>query len=119
MTKINCAWYTREDQVSPLNLGLTNEQFEKKQERDENMAKIMIQMDLLTKHVMGSAYKVVNAVGANSVNHDEMQFEDMYNEEVLFLSNQAGGSHQSYPRSSGNQGWNRDRDDGWRDRDRD
>uniref|UniRef100_M1DXZ1 Integrase core domain containing protein n=1 Tax=Solanum tuberosum TaxID=4113 RepID=M1DXZ1_SOLTU len=119
MTKINRAWYTREDQVSPLNLGLTNEQLKKNQERDENMAKIMIQMDLLTKHVMESGYKVVNAVGANSMSPNEMQFEDRYNEEVHFLSNQAGGSHLSYPRSGGNQGWNRDCDDGWRDRDRD
>ena len=35
---------------------------EKNQERDENMAKIMTQLDLLTKHVMNSGLKSVNAV---------------------------------------------------------
>jgi len=60
------------------------------------MAKIMIQMDLLTKHVMGSGYKSVNAVGASSgVSPDEVQFEAMYKEKVQFLSNQAGGSRPS------------------------
>uniref|UniRef100_M1DD16 Integrase core domain containing protein n=1 Tax=Solanum tuberosum TaxID=4113 RepID=M1DD16_SOLTU len=31
-----------------------------KQERDQNMAKIMTQMDILTKYVMGGGYKAVN-----------------------------------------------------------
>ncbi|WMV50528.1 hypothetical protein MTR67_043913 [Solanum verrucosum] len=68
------------------------------------MAKIMTQMDLLTKHVMGSGYKSVNAVGASSgVCPDDAQFEAMYNEEVRFLSNQAGGSRPSYKRLGKNQ----------------
>ncbi|WMV33083.1 hypothetical protein MTR67_026468, partial [Solanum verrucosum] len=49
MTKINRAWYTKEDQVSSLNFGMTTEQEEKNQERDENMAKMMSQMKLLKK----------------------------------------------------------------------
>ncbi len=53
MRKINRAWYTREDQVSPLNVGLTNEQLEKNQDCDENLAKMMTQLDLLSKNVMG------------------------------------------------------------------
>ncbi|WMV29934.1 hypothetical protein MTR67_023319 [Solanum verrucosum] len=60
MTKINHAWYTREDQVSPLIVWMKKEQLEKNQEQDENMAKMMTQMDLLTKHVMGNVTKVVN-----------------------------------------------------------
>ncbi|WMV41908.1 hypothetical protein MTR67_035293 [Solanum verrucosum] len=112
MTKINRAWYTREDRASFLNIGLTKEQLGKNQERDENMAKIMTQMDLLTKNVMGGGYKDMNTVGANSgVSPDDAQFEDMYNVEVQFLSNQTGGSRPSYPRSGGNHGGNRDRDD--------
>jgi len=92
MTKINRAWNTREDYVSPLNVGLTKEQLEKKQEHDENMAKMMTQLDLLTKHVMGGSYKVVNVVGASSGMHpDDAQFDTMSNEEVRFLSNQTGG----------------------------
>uniref|UniRef100_M1DX90 Integrase core domain containing protein n=1 Tax=Solanum tuberosum TaxID=4113 RepID=M1DX90_SOLTU len=40
-------------------------------------------MDLLTKHVMGSGYKSVNAVGASSgVSPDDAQFEAMYNEKI-------------------------------------
>uniref|UniRef100_M1DMQ5 Integrase core domain containing protein n=1 Tax=Solanum tuberosum TaxID=4113 RepID=M1DMQ5_SOLTU len=54
MTKINRVWYTREDQVSPLTFRITKEQIEKDQERDQNMAKMMTQLDLLAKNVMGS-----------------------------------------------------------------
>ena len=72
MTKINRAWHTREDHVSPLNLGMTKEQMENNQERDENMAKIMTQMDLLTKHVMNGGFKLVNIVdiGVGKVSDD-------------------------------------------------
>ncbi|WMV41205.1 hypothetical protein MTR67_034590 [Solanum verrucosum] len=70
---------------------MTKQQIKKDQERDENMAKMMTQLDLLTKHVMGSSSKAVNT---------------------------ARGLCPTYPRSGGNQGWNRDHDDGWRDRDR-
>ncbi|WMV29446.1 hypothetical protein MTR67_022831 [Solanum verrucosum] len=79
---------------------------------------MMTQIDLLTKHVMGSGSKVVNAVGVSGVNLDEAHFEAMYNEKVHFLANQAGGSRPNYPRPGRNQGWNMDRDDGWRYRDR-
>ncbi|WMV13972.1 hypothetical protein MTR67_007357 [Solanum verrucosum] len=89
---------------------------EKNQERDENMAKMITQMDLLTKHVMGSGHKVVNAINTNSgVNPDDAHFEAMHNEEVQFFANQVGGSRSGYPRSNGNQGWHKDCDDGWRD----
>ncbi|WMV33283.1 hypothetical protein MTR67_026668 [Solanum verrucosum] len=83
------------------------------------MVKMMTQMDLLTKHFMGSGSKSVNAVSTNNgVNPDEVQFDAMYNEEVQFLSNQEGGSRPSYQRPGENQRWNRDRGNGWRDRDR-
>ncbi|WMV29561.1 hypothetical protein MTR67_022946 [Solanum verrucosum] len=74
------------------------------------MAKMMTQLDLLSKHVTIGGRKDVNAVcNSSGMSPDEAQFETMYNEEVIFLSNQVcvgggGGSHLSYPRSSGNQG---------------
>uniref|UniRef100_M1DDT7 Integrase core domain containing protein n=1 Tax=Solanum tuberosum TaxID=4113 RepID=M1DDT7_SOLTU len=80
------------------------------------MAKIMTQLDILSKNVMGAGARNVNVVGVGCVNQDEAKFEALYNEEVNFLANQGGGYRANYPRPSGNQGWNRD--DGWRDRDR-
>ncbi|WMV46270.1 hypothetical protein MTR67_039655 [Solanum verrucosum] len=75
MTKISRARHTREDQMFPLNLGLAKEHLEKNQELHEKMAKIMTHMDLLTKHVMGGGYKVLNAVGSSSgVALDDAQF---------------------------------------------
>ncbi|WMV18901.1 hypothetical protein MTR67_012286 [Solanum verrucosum] len=54
------------------------------------MEKMMTQIDLLMKHVMGCVSKAVNVVGTNScVNPDDTQFEGMCNEEVQFLSNLA------------------------------
>ncbi|WMV08550.1 hypothetical protein MTR67_001935 [Solanum verrucosum] len=82
------------------------------------MAKIMTKMDRLMEHVMGSGSKVVNAVGISGVNHNEAHFEAMYNEKVNILANQAGRSRPNCPRSGRTQGWNMERDDGWRDRDR-
>ncbi|KAK4724079.1 hypothetical protein R3W88_026858 [Solanum pinnatisectum] len=109
MTKINHAWYTREDQLSPLTLRLKKEQLEKNQERDENMAKMMTQMMLLTKHVMGGGYKDASL--------DDAKFETMYDEKVHFLLKEAWGSCSSYLKLGRNQGWNIDHEDGWRDRD--
>ena len=52
---------------------------------------------------------------------EDAKFDAMYEEEVQYLSNQPGGSRPNYPRpsgkSNGNQGWTKDRDGGWKERD--
>lgn len=52
MKKIFKAWSTRDNLVSPTHRGPSKEQLSKDQERDENMAMQLTQMNLLTKHVM-------------------------------------------------------------------
>uniref|UniRef100_M1DH69 Integrase core domain containing protein n=1 Tax=Solanum tuberosum TaxID=4113 RepID=M1DH69_SOLTU len=96
MTTINRAWYTREDQVSPLTFKLTKEQMEKDQERDQNMDKIMTQLDILSKNVIGAGARSVNAVGVGCANPDESKFEPLYNEEVNFLANQGDDYRSNY-----------------------
>ena len=116
MTTINRVWYTREDQVSLVTFQLSKEQVEKDNERDQNMAKIMMQLDILSKNVMGAGACGVNVVGVGGANPEEMKFEVMYDEEVNFLANQGGSYRSNYPRQGGNQGWVKD--DDWKDQDR-
>uniref|UniRef100_M1DJW5 Integrase core domain containing protein n=1 Tax=Solanum tuberosum TaxID=4113 RepID=M1DJW5_SOLTU len=115
MITINRGWYTSEDQVSPVTFQLSKEQVEKDNERDQNMAKIMTQLDILFKNVMGAGACGLNVVGVGGVNPEEMKFKDMNDEEVNFLANQGGGYRSNYTRQGANQGWVRD--DGWKDRD--
>jgi len=63
MTKVNRTWNTREDHVSSLQLSISKEKIEKEHERDDNMAKMMTQINLLSKHVIGGGLKSVNVVG--------------------------------------------------------
>ncbi|XP_049362576.1 uncharacterized protein LOC125827308 [Solanum verrucosum] len=121
MKTINRLWYTREDQVSHVTFQLSKELVEKDNKRDQNMAKIIMQLDILSKNVMRAGARGINVVGVGGENPEEMKFESMYDEEVNFLTNQGGGYRSNYPRQSGNQGWIRDegwkgRDHEWRDR---
>uniref|UniRef100_M1D892 Uncharacterized protein n=1 Tax=Solanum tuberosum TaxID=4113 RepID=M1D892_SOLTU len=80
------------------------------------MAKMMTQLDILAKNVIGFGARGVNVVGVGEMHPNEAKFEVLYNEEVNFLANQGVGYRTNYPRPSGNQGWNRDK--GWQDCDR-
>ncbi|KAK4706533.1 hypothetical protein R3W88_033913 [Solanum pinnatisectum] len=79
MTTINRTWYAREDQ------------------RYQNMAKIMTQLDILSKNVTGAGARNVNAMGVGCANLQEIKFETLYNEEVNYLANQGGGYHRYVP----------------------
>uniref|UniRef100_M1DTP2 Integrase core domain containing protein n=1 Tax=Solanum tuberosum TaxID=4113 RepID=M1DTP2_SOLTU len=68
------------------------------------MAKMMTQLDILAKNVMGDGTRSVNVVGVCGVNPEEAKFKILYNEKVNFLANQGGGYCSNYPRASGNQG---------------
>ncbi|WMV58693.1 hypothetical protein MTR67_052078 [Solanum verrucosum] len=74
MTTINRVWYTREDQVSMVTFQLSKEQVEKDNERDQNMAKIMTQLDILSKNVVGVGARGVNVVGVRGANLEKMKF---------------------------------------------
>ena len=56
-------------------------------------------------------------MGVEGGNPYEAQFKVKNNEEVNFLANQGGHYRAIYHRFGENQGWNRD--EGWRDHDRD
>jgi len=62
------------------------------------MAKIMTQLDILSKNIMGASARNVNVVGLGCTNPEETKFEALYNEEVNFLANQGGGYRSNYPR---------------------
>ena len=55
MTTINRMWYTHKDQVSTITFQLLKEQIEKDYQTEKNMEKIMTQLDILSKNVMGTS----------------------------------------------------------------
>ncbi|PHT35976.1 hypothetical protein CQW23_23676 [Capsicum baccatum] len=54
MTKQSRSWYTRDSEVasSTVSFGMTAEQRRRQEDRDQDMAHIKMQMDLLTKHLL-------------------------------------------------------------------
>lgn len=95
MTKIYRSWYTREDQVSSITFRMTKEMIENDQEIDQNMSKMMTQLDILAKNFIGSGSKSVNVVGIIGLNPYYDHFEVLYNEESNILSNQGGSFCQN------------------------
>ena len=77
---------------------------EKDQERDHNMDKIMTQLNIFSKNIMGADARSVNIVGVRFANPEVSRFEISYNEEVNFLPNKGGDYLSNYPRQGGNQG---------------
>jgi len=67
------------------------------------MAKMMTQLELLTKHVIGVPAKVVNAVTSKPYEDDDE--EQNLDEEIWYLANYSGGFCPTYQRQGENQGW--------------
>ena len=121
MTKINRVWCTNKHSVSPITFKFAKEKHVKDQERDKNMTKIMTQLDILSKYVMGACVRSVNVFGVGCANHEEAMFEALANKKVKFLTNQRGYYSANYQRKGDSQGWRRnnvwrDCDREWRDR---
>uniref|UniRef100_M1D8X1 Putative plant transposon protein domain-containing protein n=1 Tax=Solanum tuberosum TaxID=4113 RepID=M1D8X1_SOLTU len=64
------------------------------------MSKIMTQLHILSKNVMGAGARDVNVRGVECTNLEEAKFEALYSEEVNFLANQGGGYRSNYLSSS-------------------
>jgi len=100
VSKNNRAWYTRDAEVGELGytFEISAEQRKREEERDQDMAHMRNQIDLLTKHIVAK-FEKVNVVG------QEHRYEDQdldIDEEANYLGNQGG--FQNY--NSGNQGYN-------------
>lgn len=68
--------------------------------RDENLAKMMTQLELMTEHVMGAGPKGVNVVRMHGQMHYEGESSPpRYEEECQFMANQMGGFSIRVPRS--------------------
>lgn len=79
--KVYRAWYTRDDMAILLTLRLTKEKINKNQERDGNMAKMVMQLDLFTKHVTGVP-KMANSIRTNE---NLLQKDVVYEKDIQFL----------------------------------
>ncbi|XP_015166978.1 uncharacterized protein [Solanum tuberosum] len=100
VSKNNRAWYTRDAEVGEFGykFELSAEQRKKEEERDQDMAHMRTQIDLLTDHIVAKSEKV-NAVGQHNRYEDQNLDID---EEANYLGNQGG--FRNY--NSGNQGYN-------------
>lgn len=87
------------------------------EESDENMAKMITKLDLLTKYVIGDPQKAVNVINSKSVKDYDDDKEESPNKEIRFVTNQIVGSYPTYQRHGRNQDQEK-RDHEWKDRGR-
>ncbi|XP_060178306.1 uncharacterized protein LOC132608274 [Lycium barbarum] len=77
LIETNEAWHTRKTKVDgegPSKIVFSRETIKMDEERDETMAKLVTQMGLLTKHVLGGGSKTINVVGSCEGDSMDEQF---------------------------------------------
>lgn len=91
--------------MSSVHKGLSKEQLAKDQESDENIAKMLTQLDLLTKHIIGGKpEECYDVAAAGDVVYDKVLYERGYSEEIHYMGNQVMGSQPAFPSPPENQG---------------
>ncbi|XP_015165482.1 uncharacterized protein [Solanum tuberosum] len=100
MTGVNQAWYTKDEKVSPVCFRLTQEQLDKERERDENIKKMLSQMEVIQEHMKGTygVFRVEEGSSSGYLRHRENQGWNSKRVE--------GGFSSGYLRLGENQGWN-------------
>lgn len=90
----------------------------KEEERDEQKAKMMINVELLAKHMLGTGQKPINTVGAH--NTPLLEGEVVYalfDDDIRYLENQGSDSRMGYQSTNIGPWHPRDESKGWRYRD--
>lgn len=87
MTKQSLVWHIRDIEVVvrfPSTSFVCQEQ-RKRDEENENMDKVMTQLDLLTERVMGSNTKVVNVIASRGTKEYDDDNVDSVDEKIEFI----------------------------------
>ncbi|PHT45387.1 hypothetical protein CQW23_14545 [Capsicum baccatum] len=116
MTKQSRAWHTMDSEVtSPtVSIGMTTEQRRREEERDQDMAHMKTQMDLLTKHLLSGKTEKVKVVASKEREESDSEEEANYlNNQGGFRGTAQGNQGRNYYDKSGN----KDRDQGsWKNK---
>ncbi|PHT32416.1 hypothetical protein CQW23_28753 [Capsicum baccatum] len=116
MKKQSRSWHTRDSEVasSTISIGMTAEQWRREDERDQDMAHIKTQMDLLTKHLLSVKTEKVKTVASKGRDESDSEEEANYlNNQGGFRGNAQGNQGRNYYDNSGN----KDRDQGsWKNK---
>ncbi|PHT27627.1 hypothetical protein CQW23_32770 [Capsicum baccatum] len=105
ITKQSKAWHTRDSEVaSPtLSIGMTANQRRREEERDQDMAHLKTQVDLLTKHLLSGKTEKVKAVALKGRDESDSEEEANYlNNQGGFRGNTQGNQGRNYYDKSGN-----------------